>query len=164
MNQFRLTQLLIGLVLLTGIAAVFKIVPDASAAFAIDSKGIPIVPFYRQCDPAWAETAIGSSTICKNGSGPTTAAMLLNYYGKTYKPNDFTSGGKPDSFVGEAGLITSTNLSWENILWLLENDRPVIITVGPSIFSYNNKDHYLVLRGKTPTGTTIYLNDPSRPA
>lgn len=159
MNKLKLTKVLSVLVIMAAIASVWRIGQSARAEWALDSNGVAIVSYMRQCDSKWGGLANGNSTICQSGSGRTALAMILNYYGMQKTPADITGSAWAD-YAGQAGLAVSTNIAWDKIEWLLSNSRPVIINVGKSIFT-NTAEHYIVVRGIS--NGTAYVNDPRHP-
>ncbi len=142
---------------------------------------IPNVPLHKQTDSRWRNTPYGCGTTIRGaGCGPTALAMLISYYtGHNVFPDEVaalslkyghrvcgsgTAGRmlSDDNILGRYGLKGSYRVSpslrgWEDVLEKLKYG-PIIITVGPSIFT--GQGHYIVLKGKI--GDTIYINDPNK--
>ena len=55
-------------------------------------KGMAInplnIPAIGECDPAWATTSLGNSTICDHGDSLTDVTMAANYCGKNVNPKE----------------------------------------------------------------------------
>ncbi len=114
-------------------------------------------------------------TIATSGCGPTAMAMVLTYltgdeitpvetaeYGDNngyYVHNEGTSwtyfGDIADEYDVEC---TQTGVSEENIISALEDDKPVIMSMGPGTFTRGG--HFIVLTGLNDDGT-ISVADPN---
>ena len=143
------------------------------------------VPLFKQYASEWASVSYGGcGTIQTSGCGPTSAAMVMSSYGAAGAnpaavANAFASGGfrtcSPPScsncngtayaafssaaiaqfgFAGE-----SIDTKSDAILSLLKDGKPVVVSVGPSIFT--SKGHFIVLTGGNADGT-IEVNDPNK--
>ena len=139
-------------------------------------EGVPDVPLYKQTDPRWRyEDYDCGTTIAGAGCGPTSLAMILSYYtGRVILPDVIAAlsliyghrvcdkGTAPTLFSdarilhGVKGSYDTNNSmkGWEEVLKKL-NYGPIIISVGPSIFT--GETHYIILKAKI--GDIIYIND-----
>ncbi len=139
-------------------------------------EGVPEVPLYKQTDPRWGYKDYScGTTIAGAGCGPTSLAMILSYYtGSEIFPDEIAAlslkyghrvcghGTAPTLFSdtrilhGVKGSYDSNNSmkGWEEVLKKI-NYGPIIISVGPSIFTGGT--HYIVLKAKI--GDIIYIND-----
>ena len=141
-------------------------------------EGVPEVPLYKQNDPEWGGNNYGcGTTIAGTGCGPSSLAMVVSWYtGRRITPDVIAAlslkyGHRICDAGTAASLFSNTRIlgpygvrgsysanssmqGWEEILKKL-NYGPVIISVGPSIFTGGG--HYIVLKAKI--GDIIYIND-----
>lgn len=63
-----------------------KLILSILLAFLVIGRDYPT---YKQCDPRWANTMIGTSsqTICQAGCQISSVAMALSGIGKIYNPS-----------------------------------------------------------------------------
>ncbi|MBI5793925.1 C39 family peptidase [Candidatus Uhrbacteria bacterium] len=145
------------------------------------TTGTNNVPYYSQrnyTDP-YGTSCDGGPTIKSSGCGPTSAAMVLNYYHVSLDPKQVAkafesdgyricgSGTSYDAFVSSSA-IKNNNLEGqiipindhEKILTYLRNNEPIIVSVGNSRFTKSG--HFIVLTGVNSDGT-ISINDPNSP-
>ncbi|MEK7620310.1 MAG: C39 family peptidase [Patescibacteria group bacterium] len=143
------------------------------------STGTNNVPYYSQRNytEAYGSKCEGSPTIKTSGCGPTSLAMVLSFYGVSADPkqvaSSFENGGYRICGSGtaynaftSASIITSNNMVGEilpigdhtSIVSHLENDEPIIISVGKSRFTSGG--HFIVLTGINEDGT-FSINDPN---
>lgn len=141
---------------------------------AASGVGCNNVPIFRQCDSRWGWKIYGTGTICTSACGPTSAAMVLKFYGKNVDPPTIASqsvaGGFRVPFQGTSpglfpwiarryGLRGSGEFGWSRAKQYLLQGKPVIARMrGPSMFT-SGGGHYIVLTGINPDGT-ICINDP----
>ena len=68
----------------------------------------------RQTDPRWADRSYGSSTIYNGACGPTSMAMILNFYHKkNQEGQDFTPVDTVDYAVKNGFRIDGQGTAWE---------------------------------------------------
>ena len=89
-------------------------------------------------------------TIATSGCGPTAMAMVL-----TYLTGDEITPVETAEYDVEC---TQTGVSEENIISALEDDKPVIMSMGPGTFTRGG--HFIVLTGLNDDGT-ISVADPN---
>jgi hypothetical protein len=143
------------------------------------------IPLFKQFDKRWASTSYGGcGTIQSSGCGPTSAAMVLSSYGvsayppdvaKAFADNGFRGCSAPDcnckgtlygAFTSDA-VLSQWNFHGQAVIprdqdtisKLLNQGTPVIVSVGPSIFTKNG--HFIVLAGLDSSGKVI-INDPNK--
>ena len=137
--------------------------------------GFANVPLLKQCDPKWGQNdydcptnQIGK-TICSSGCGITSAAMVLQFYGKDVSPAKMASeslahgdrpcgGGTAQSFfpyiAQKYGLKYKEVKNPEEAMQLLKKGKPII--AGTSL---TGSGHYVVLTGINAEGL-VMINDP----
>ena len=147
--------------------------PDPSGG----TNGVPYFSQRNYSGTVYGAKCDGGPTIATSGCGPTSAAMVLSYYGLSTDPiavaASFEAGGyrvcnsgtsyaafskasivKNNDFVAEDISISQHS----RIESLLEDDKPILISVGPSKFTKHG--HFMVLTGINSDGT-FSLNDPN---
>ncbi len=69
------------------------------------------VPYFKQCDPAWAEDQLGtcSTTMCRAGCAVTSSAMVYQYYGGTMTPGDLNA-----CLTNSGGFANGCLIYWTN--------------------------------------------------
>lgn len=143
------------------------------------SGGTNGVPYFSQRGNTaiYGAKCSGSPTIASSGCGPTSAAMVLSYYGMSTDPTavaaSFEASGyrvcnagtayaafSKASIVKNGGFISEDiNINQHSkIEQLLSEDKPIIIAVGPSRFTKHG--HFIVLTGINSDGT-FSINDPN---
>lgn len=143
------------------------------------STGTGGVPYYSQRNytDVYGEDCDGNTTIKTSGCGPTSAAMVLSYYGINASPRTVAASFEDEGYrvcgsgtayeaFRSSSLIKDNNLKstfipiqqHDVILDHLRNAEPVIISVGKSRFTRGG--HFMVLTGVNEDGT-ISLNDPN---
>lgn len=126
------------------------------------------VPDYKQTDPRWANTAIGSSgkTIEKIGCATTAIAMMQSYRtGTTIYPDamskklSYSSSGNvywPSDYI----VVTSSSGYLSKIYELLKQGKPVLFGAKNS---YGGQ-HWVVITGykgaNTLSASDFIINDP----
>lgn len=121
-------------------------------------------PLYKQCDPAWANDQLGTSsnTICKAGCTMSSASMGLAGTGHSYNPRTLNqwlkaNGGyvSGDLFVwgsiNKIGLTFEGKVSNGQIKAKLDAGKVVICNV-------HNGGHWVLAHGYS--GDNILVNDP----
>ncbi|PIX62460.1 hypothetical protein CO057_01855 [Candidatus Uhrbacteria bacterium CG_4_9_14_0_2_um_filter_41_50] len=123
------------------------------------------------------------TTVSSSGCGPTSAAMVYHHYGDSsatpssvaykfleegFRVCDASCNCQGTSWAafGGSSFASSLGLKEEQIsisnttriLEVLGNDEPIIVSVGPSIFT--SSGHFIVLTGVTAEGK-IMINDPN---
>jgi hypothetical protein len=138
------------------------------------------VPYFNQraySTNTYGALCDGNQTIKSSGCGPTSAAMVLSYYNVNTDPIKVAENFEKEGFricgtgtayeaFTSASIITSNNMKGTVIppndrtviLDHLNNDRPIIVSVGKSKFT--SKGHFIVLTGVNQDGS-ISLNDPN---
>ncbi len=143
-------------------------------------SGTNNVPYF--CQRNYGSVVYGkdcqdSPTIKSSGCGPTSLAMVLNFYGANEDPKSVASSfeaggyrvcGSGSSYSGftNSTAVTSNNMQGEiipiadhtSITSHLQADQPIIISVGKSRFT--NGGHFIVLTGINQDGT-FSINDPN---
>ena len=76
-----------------------------------DYQGLPA---YLQCDPRWAKSPFGTSTICKSGCGPTSFAMIA-----TVLLKQEISPIETAKYAGEQGMYKTNQGSSHDITKVL---------------------------------------------
>ncbi|EFA84633.1 hypothetical protein PPL_01623 [Heterostelium album PN500] len=141
---------------------------------------IPVIPYsyplYKQCDPAWGNNTIITTTVCEVGCLMSSVSMslagkgiqvdgqlatpgTLNAWLKTnqgYTSNDELEEGvvaelPAVQWVGPS--IPGTSLSMEDIAELLNQRVTVILNVL-------NGGHFVLCVGYDSDAQTLYVNDP----
>ncbi len=160
----------------------------AGTTAPITGSGTNGVPYFSQRDYADVAytTACDGATISSSGCGPTSAAMVLRFYGVETDPiavaDSFATGGfricnsgTSWSAFGGAAIVKDNGLTGENIYEGSEStdpsstiqaeitahlvaSEPILISVGPSTFT--SSGHFMVLTGDNGDGT-FALNDPN---
>lgn len=136
-------------------------------------NGYNSVPLLKQGDSSWGANSYGcnGTTIKSAGCGITSAAMVLNFYGKNVDPailakdsmaNGYRvcGGGTAAGFFSHIAAKYSLKysaVSWSGIASSLKSGRPVIAAMDDTIFSSGG--HYIVLTGISSDGK-IMINDP----
>lgn len=131
------------------------------------------VPLFRQFDPRWANQSYGcgATTVKSAGCGPTSAAMVLKYYGIDTNPSKIANyslfGGYRVCNAGTSYSLFSSlaqkyNLNYQAISWSqiersLRDAKPVIVSMNNHEFSSGG--HFIVLTGYDENGR-ILINDP----
>ena len=135
-------------------------------------------PYYNQGSDPWgpmmySATGNKNQTIKTSGCGPTSMAMVLKSYGKSYDPsnaatyslnngfrteNSGTAWGYFKSLGNKEGLDVEQFSSTAEAQEKLANNIPVIASMGPGYFT--QKGHYIVLSGIDSNGNLL-VNDPS---
>ena len=121
-------------------------------------------PLYKQCDGAWANDQLGTSsnTICKAGCLMSSAAMALSGTGHSYNPKTLnawlkSNGGyvSGDLFVwgsiGKLGLTYEGKVANSKIKANLDAGKVVILNV-------HNGGHWVLAHSYS--GDNIMVNDP----
>ena len=121
-------------------------------------------PLYKQCDPAWKNEQLGTSsnTICSAGCTMSSAAMALAGTGHAYNPSTLnawlkTHGGYVSGDLFVWGSINSLGLTYEGkvansqIKAKLDQGRVVICNV-------HNGGHWVL--AYSYSGDNINVNDP----
>lgn len=149
------------------------------------SQGTNGVPLFKQRN--YRAYSYGScGTISSAGCGPTSTAMVMKFYGKNVTPVDvarlFENAGvrkcngscsppkcpccsnqwhafTDSRTVGAMGLKGERVSTKNEVLALLRQNKPIVVSVGPSIFTKGG--HFIVLTGITPNGD-ILINDPAK--
>ena len=159
--------------------------PPPGGYYPPSDYGLNNVPYFSQLDPNWKNTPFGpcGETIGESGCGPTSMAMVLNFFGhKTDPPsmakwvveNNFmgckvgTYGGfcckAVEAFGKEAGLkCKALHGNVEAVLnELRKGDRIAIVSGKDSTPPYTSAGHYIVLTGivKEAGEEYVYYNDP----
>jgi len=132
------------------------------------------VPLYKQSANIYRAFDICLAT---SGCGPTSVSMVMGYYGSPASPvqveralydakyyscdNGSNSSGFTDpAVVGQFGFtghrIKHTQAA---VAAQLQKGRPVVVSVGPSIFTA--RGHYIVLTGIDAQGN-VSVNDPGK--
>lgn len=146
----------------------------------VSGSGTNGVPYFSQRDYAdvpYGVTCDGGPTIKSSGCGPTSASMVLRYYGVQTDPigtaASFEAGGyricgSGTSYAAftSASVVKDNGLIGENISIAdhtgitahLQANEPIIISVGPSRFT--SSGHFIVLTGVNTDGT-FSINDPN---
>lgn len=147
------------------------------------TNGVPLykqscyanVPFGPNSQPC-GDNLLGSS-IKSSGCGPTSLSMVLSFYGKSVDPieaaktwadsgfrvckngvgENYGTALVSDKVVGKYGM-KGEYVSWSKALDLLRQNKPVIVSVGSSIFT--SSGHFIVLTGIS--GDKILVNDPAK--
>ncbi len=174
-----------------GVVALVFINPEESPATpqttepptAYSEKCAIQVPLFKQSDPHWGNVSYGcgGTTISSSGCGPTSAAMVLSFYGFGVTPADMAkhsleNGGRVcgngtshawfKKLAEDYKMEFEQELSWDKILGYLNKGVPVIVSgQGPEPFTNTNSSHYVVLvcRGIDDNDNPIiYVNDPAR--
>lgn len=137
------------------------------------SVGSNNVPFFSQKDPRWAGNDYGcGTTIGGAGCGPTSAAMVLKYYGKDVDPAKMAQeslaagkricgqGTSTDFFcyIANKYNLQCSPINFNQMMAALPQ-RPVIALTHGRPFSSDG--HYIVLTGIGSDGQ-IMVNDPMR--
>ncbi len=147
--------------------------------------GTNSVPYFSQRN--YDNTYGACGTIRTSGCGPTSAAMVLNFYHASVDPPTVARafadagyracprGSNPDcskcagtayaafsesDIINQNGRLTSTVLNQgdrDGILKLLADGKPILISIGPSRFTSGG--HFMVLTGYK--NGKIQLNDPN---
>lgn len=137
------------------------------------------VPYYsqRSYNDIYGASCSGSPTIKSSGCGPTSAAMVLSFYGVSADPVSTAAAFEADgyrvcgsgtayaafsnsSIIKNNGLVgKSIPINQHSVIegYLAEN-KPIIISVGKSRFT--NGGHFMVLTGINSDGDFM-LNDPN---
>lgn len=137
------------------------------------------VPYFNQRNytNVYGSSCDGAPTIKSSGCGPTSAAMVLSFYGVQADPvsvaASFEAGGYRICGSGtayaafsDAAIVKDNGMAAENIpisnhekieSYLAEN-KPILISVGPSRFTTGG--HFMVLTGMNSDGDFM-LNDPN---
>lgn len=121
-------------------------------------------PLYKQCDPAWANDQLGTSsnTICKAGCLMSSAAMALSGTGQNYNPRTLNqwlkaNGGYASgdlliwSVLSKIGLTFEGKVANSQIKAKLDAGKVVICNV-------HNGGHWVLATGYS--GDNILVNDP----
>ena len=134
------------------------------------------IPLFLQWYERWGYDKYADKFIAINGCGPTSLAMVaVGLTGNTtinpkvvanyaYENGFYEDGiGSSWSLISEGAKYFGLNakelaLDESVILSTLKNGNPIIVTVGPGIFT--SKGHFLVLTGLTDDGK-IKINDPN---
>ena len=156
---------------------------------AVGMSALNISPM-SECDPQWATTPLGSSTICDHGDSLTDVTMVANYCAgkKKYTPKDI--GDKISGAVGSNGdinwgavhcvcrgvglevnpynMIKSGMNSWgytDALTFIqehyLENGIAIAVECDASLGSSQQDGYYsILLRGYDKNTKTVYYNDP----
>lgn len=132
------------------------------------------IPLYYQYDASWGNKIYGNGNIAKNGCAPTCIAMIFTHL-KGYKitPSDIVDFTGNNYYVPGAGSswqifsacadkwdvnCTYIGVSKNLIISELESGHPVILSMGPGIFT--STGHFIVLTGITENGK-VTVNDPN---
>ncbi len=145
------------------------------------------VPQLSQNNPRWANVPYGPKTISCAGCGPTSAAMVLRYYGYQVTPPEIGALAVKNGFYEGKGTewaffpfaakkyglqfdpyfeydpVTADPLDrdayWKRIVQHLQAGHPVILSgKGPAPFTQGG--HFIVLTRANSNGT-IRVNDPN---
>ncbi len=142
------------------------------------------VPLFKQRN--YRAFSYGScGTISSAGCGPTSTAMVMKFYGKNVTPVDVARlfeganvrqcngscsptkctccANQWHAFtdrrtVGAQGLKGEIISGKNAVLSLLQQNKPIVASMGPSIFTTGG--HFIVLTGIAPNGN-ILINDPA---
>lgn len=147
---------------------------DFDESIAIEFANKMDIPLYYQYQSPWGSTAYGNGTISKNGCAPTCIAMVFSYLkGKSITPEDVVKFTKNDYYVNGVGsswsIFEACSSNWgvactyigtstNSIVNALESGKPVILSMGPGIFTKSG--HFIVLTGIDEDGK-ITVNDPN---
>lgn len=135
------------------------------------------VPIFRQCDSKWGNISYGcgNTTICSSACGPTSAAMVLKFYGVNVDPKTTAayslSNGHRVCNAGTAyslfpaiakkyGLKAATGLSWESVVNYINQGKPVIVS-GKGSKPFTSGGHFVVLTCYDAKNKAIGVNDPN---
>ncbi|MDO5716333.1 MAG: C39 family peptidase [Tissierellia bacterium] len=142
--------------------------PSLEESYPLERK----FPLYIQWDPRWGYKEYPEDLFCTIACGPTTLAMLLNGYGFETTPLDLMEEmrsnhryvinfgtnwqGFTDTLKEKGFEVLPLAMVERKFLDHLKKGEPIVINVGPSIFT--NGGHYLLLVGTDENGA-IYMND-----
>jgi Papain-like cysteine protease AvrRpt2. len=143
------------------------------ADLSTPANGTGTVPLFKQFKYDSPYGACG--TIKSSGCGPTSAAMVISSYGKSVDPptmaglfadNGFRICGQGTAYeaftspttLNKFGMV-GTSVDQDAMMALLRKNIPIIVAVGPSIFTKSG--HFIVLTGIDPDGN-ITINDPNK--
>lgn len=157
-----------------------------SGAYGDPANGLGYnnVPLYKQCEGDWATMPFGyrnrertqRATVCSGGCGPTSAAMVLKFYGKNVDPGiiatyTLQNGFREDGIGTEHALFSKLaddyGLNYERVNFdraetILRNRQPLILSVGNLYYNGNGHwpfGHFIVLTGME--GNKVFVNDSS---
>lgn len=137
------------------------------------------VPYFsqRSYSQIYGISCSSSPTIKSSGCGPTSAAMVLQYYGLQVDPVSVAASfdesgyrvcgaGTSYQAFSKASIIEDNGFTAKNIPisqrntieQYLKDNKPIIISVGPSRFTRGG--HFMVLTGIDSEGNFM-LNDPN---
>lgn len=132
------------------------------------------IPLYYQYASAWGNRQYGNGNIARNGCAPTCIAMVFSYLkGTAIYPDNIVEFTKNQYYVNGLGsswdIFPSCAEHWgikcnnigksaSEIAAELEKGNPVILSMGPGIFT--NSGHFIVITGITGDGK-VYVNDPN---
>lgn len=148
---------------------------DTPPAETIGEVTAGVIPLLLQWDERWGYAAYGDNMIAINGCGPTALSMVAA--GLTGDPS--ITPYKVAQFAAESGYYAGdTGTSWalmtegaaqfgiygeegslneDDIFSALENDHPIICSMGPGDFTTTG--HFIVLTGVEDG--KIRVNDPN---
>lgn len=151
------------------------------------------VPVFKQTDPRWATHPYNPQGVTGrflgvprggSGCGPTSAAMVLKFYGKDVDPvivadwsvahghraNEGTAYSLFPAIAKAYGL-KEEDIGWDAAAKVLQQGKPLIVSMNstkvPNSMPSANKNiynaftsdgHFIVLTGIS--GNTVYINDP----
>lgn len=131
------------------------------------------IPLYYQYAAEWGTKAYGNGNIARNGCAPTCIAMVFSYLkGRRVQPDDIVQYTGNRYYVNGAGsswdIYQACSQHWdvectyigkssEQILNCLSEGKPVIMSMGPGIFTSGG--HFIVLTGVEDGMVTV--NDPN---
>lgn len=133
--------------------------------------------YYSQLDSRWAEIKYSWAKAKNAGCGPTSLAMILNYYSnELITPKDTVNISKENKLdllapprtnmpellkiVSQKYKVNYKTITKDDIMPELEKGRTVMVgTHKNPLINYKNKGHYIVLRGLDKNGNII-VNDP----
>lgn len=143
-------------------------VSDCPAASTGNSQFVDGFTVYNQCDPAWANKAYGSSTICPSGCGPSAMAMIITALtGQRVTPYDTAT------YAGSKGMyIPGTGSSWSVAPVLAKHYNlkatfiganmakinatlkagGLVVAAGHGALPFTSGGHYIVIRAVLDNG------------
>lgn len=133
------------------------------------------IPLFIQWDERWGYAQYGDNMIAINGCGPTCLSMVcVGLTGNTnYTPKYVANKSQEMGFYTESGtswtLMSqgaaelgikgySININENSIYDELDNEHPIIASMGPGDFT--TEGHFIVLKG-VDKNKKIIINDPN---
>lgn len=140
----------------------------------VDTESRMGIPLYYQYEEPWGRKKYGTSNISKSGCAPTCIAMVFSYLKHTeitpadivdFTGNRYYVDGAGSSWGIFSGCAKRWNIKCDNIgtnataiVSALENQQPVILSMGPGKFTTSG--HFIVLTGIDKEGK-VSVNDPN---